>query len=202
MRKLRRPIAVIGAVFAAAIPLAGAAQAASANASSVPARTAVLSAAPHATRVTTPMKIVGFDAAVARAHGYVIRTDSRGRTYSVKAGAAATATPDNVVGGNCGSSYLWEFGVGNHAVDVQTGFSVNTPAVIFWWKYWMRDPGGTSNHTFGGGLNFEYGWKDDSRWGALTPGPANAWVDGGSDAILVDGVVCTTAGPGDSTYIY
>jgi hypothetical protein len=202
MRKLRRPIAVIGAVFAAAMPLAATAQAVPANASSVQARTTASSAAPHAVRVTVPMKIVGFDAAVARAHGYVIRTDSHGRTYSVKVGAAATATPDNTVYGNCGSSYLYEYAVGNHAVDIQTGFSVNTPAVAFWWRYWMHDLGGTSSHTFGGGLDFRYSWADDSRWGALTRGPASAWVDSGSDAILDNGDVCSTAGPRDSTVIY
>jgi hypothetical protein len=139
---------------------------------------------------------------VAKAHGYVIRTNSQGRAYSVKAGAAATATPDNKVYGNCGSSYLWEIAVGNHAVDVQTGFTVNIPAVVFWWRYWMHDRGGTSSHTFGGGLLRRYSWADDSRWGALTPGLANAWVDSGSDAILENGDVCSTAGPGGSTTIY
>lgn len=202
MRQLSRAIAAIGAVLAAGMVLAGAAQAAPASASAAPARAAATSASPHVVRVTVPMRIVGFDAAVARAHGYVIRTDSHGRMYSVKAGAATGPTPDNQVYGNCGSSYLYETAVGYHAVDVQTGFSVNVPAVAYWWRYWMNDPGGTSSHTFGGGLATRYNWADDSRWGALTPGPASAWVDGGSDAILVDGGVCTTAGPSDSTYIY
>jgi hypothetical protein len=204
MRKPARLAVSLGAVAAAATALAGAAQALPASASTVQARTA---AVPHVVKVTVPMKIAGFDAAVAQAHGYVIRTDARGRQYSVQAGAAAAAspaavTPDNAIGGNCGSSHLYEYAVGNHAVDIQTGFNVNTPAVAYWWKYWMRDPGGTSSHTFGGGLARRTSWADDSRWGALTPGPASAWVDTGSDALLENGDVCTSAGPSSSATIY
>jgi hypothetical protein len=203
MHKLPRPIAVIGAVFAAAMAFAGTAQAVPADASSVHARAATSSASPHVVRVTVPMRIVGFNAAVARAHGYVIRTDSHGRQYSVKAGAATAATPNNRVYGNCGSSYIFETPVGNHAVDIGTGFDVNTPAVAYYWKYWMADGGGTSSHTVGpNGLLRRTHWGENDRWGALTPGPADSWVDSGSDAILENGDVCSTAGPRDFTIIY
>lgn len=199
MRKFHKLAAVTGAVCAAATAIA--AMALPANAAPAHAQ-AASSAAVRVVKVTVPMKIVGFDEAVAKAHGYVIRTDAQGRQYSVKAGAAANPTPDNRVYGNCGDSWLYELAVGNHAVDIRTGFDVNTPAVAYWWKYWMRDLGGTSSHTFAGGLAFRNTWDDDSRWGALTPGPANAWVDSGSDAILDNGDVCVTAGPADSTTIY
>lgn len=202
MRKLSKPIAITGAVFGAVMALAGAAQAVPANASSVHARAAASPASPHTVRITAPMRITGFDAAVAKAHGYVIRTDSHGRAYSVKAGTASAATPDNRVYGNCGSSYIFETAVGNHAVDIQTGFDVSTPAVIYYWKYWMADGGGATSHDFGGGLLRRTHWGDDSRWGALTPGPADSWVDSSSDAILQNGDVCSTAGPSDVVYIY
>jgi hypothetical protein len=161
-----------------------------------------VTASPDGTRVTVPMTIAGFNAAVAKAHGYVIRTDAQGRQYSVRAGASDAVSPDNVIDGNCGSSYIYEYAVGNHAVDIQTGFNITTPAVAYWWKYWMRDRGGTSSHTHGGGLALRTSWSDDERWGALTPGFATSWVDTGSDAILDNGGVCTSGGPSASTTIY
>ena len=42
-------------------------------------------------------------------------------------------------------------GIGNHQVQITTGFTVSTPAVAYWWEYSMRDGGGTSSHTHGGG---------------------------------------------------
>lgn len=204
MRKFRKRAAVTGAVFAAATAVAALAQALPANAAPAHAQ-AASPAAVRVVKVTVPMKIVGFDAAVAKAHGYAIRTDAQGRQYSVKAGAAANAAPDDRVYGNCGDSWLYEFAVGNHAVDLETGFDVNTPAVAYWWRYWMHDLGGTTSHTYAGGLDFRNTWDNGpagQRWGALTPGPANAWVDSGSDAILDNGDVCATAGPADSTTIY
>jgi len=103
MRKLSRPIAVTGAVFGAVMALIGTTQAVPANASSVHARAAASPSSPRTVRITVPMRIIGFDAAVAKAHGYVIHTDSHGRAYSVKAGTASAATPNNRVYGNCGS---------------------------------------------------------------------------------------------------
>ncbi len=161
-----------------------------------------VTAAPDGTRVTVPMTITGFNAAVAKAHGYTIRTDAQGRQYSVKSGAGDAIGPNNVIDGNCGSSYIYEYAVGNHAVDIQTGFNITTPAVAYYWKYWMRDGGGTSSHSHGGGLALRTSWSDDERWGALTPGYATSWVDTGSDALLDNGGVCTSGGPSASTDIY
>ena len=216
MRKLTR---LAAGVVAAAAVAAGAVQALPAGASTAApdgtrvtatpdgTRVTVLdgtrvTASPDGTRVTVPMTIVGFNAAVAKAHGYVIRTDAQGRQYSVKAGAPNVVSPDNTVYGNCGSSYLYEYAIGLDQVDIKTGFTVNTPAVAYWWEYSMRDGGGTSSHTRAGGLAARPGWDDKERWGALTRGPARAWVVSGSDAILVNGDVCTSGGPSDSTTIY
>jgi hypothetical protein len=220
MRKPTKLAASAGVMVAAATIVAGAVQALPAGvATAAPAGTRVtatpdgtrvtavldgtrVTAAPDGTRVTVPMTITGFNAAVAKAHGYTIRTNAQGRQYSVKSGTADAVGPNNVIDGNCGSSYIYEYAVGNHAVDIQTGFNVNTPAVAYWWKYWMRDGGGTSSHTHGGGLALRPGWSDDERWGALTPGFATSWVDTGSDAILDNGGVCTSGGPSASTTIY
>lgn len=211
MRKPTKLAASAGVMVAAATIVAGAVQALPAGAATAAPNgtrvTAVLdgtrvTASPDGTRVTTPMTIVGFNAAVAKAHGYVIRTDAQGRQYSVKAGAPNVVSPDNTVYGNCGSSYLYEYAIGLDQVEIETGFTVNTPAVAYWWEYSMRDGGGTSSHTRAGGLAARSSWGDNERWGALTRGPASAWVDSGSDAILVNGDVCTSGGPSDSTTIY
>jgi hypothetical protein len=211
MRKPSRLAAGAGVMAAAVMVVAGVAQALPAGASTAVLDGTRVTASPDGTRVTAsadgtrvtvPMTITGFDAAVAKAHGYAIRTDAQGREFSVKAGAPAVATPDNTVYGNCGSSYMYEYGIGNHQVEIETGFNVSTPAVVVWWEYSMRDRGGTSSHTRGGGLDFQRRWADNERWGALTPGPASAWVNSGSDAILDNGDVCTSAGPSDTTTIY
>ncbi|HEX4254301.1 MAG TPA: hypothetical protein VH089_04380 [Streptosporangiaceae bacterium] len=208
---MRKPTRLAAGVVAAAAVAAGAVQALPAGASTAAPNgtrvTAVLdgtrvTASPDGTRVTVPMTITGFNAAVAKAHGYVIRTDAQGRQYSVKAGAPNVVSPDNTVYGNCGSSYLYEYAIGLDQVEIETGFNVNTPAVAYWWEYSMRDGGGTSSHTRAGGLAARSSWGDNERWGALTRGPASAWVDSGSDAILVNGDVCTSGGPSDSTTIY
>jgi len=57
------------------------------------------SAAPRpadpAAAVRGDMHVVGFDAAVARAHGYQIKTAANGRQYPARAGAASSAvSPD------------------------------------------------------------------------------------------------------------
>ena len=168
-----------------------------------PAHAAVTPApAPQRVEITIPMHVVGFDAAVARAHGYVIRTDAHGREYSVKAGASPDVTPDNLVWGLCGFSYLYYNALGNSKVEVNTGFAVAGLAVIYWWKYWMQDLGGTSSHIHSGGLDFQSSWDTTDTWPGMTPGPSTAWVDTGSDAILSSGAVCSSGGPSDTTTIY
>jgi hypothetical protein len=208
---MRKPTRLAAGVVAAAAVAAGAVQALPAGASTAaPDGTRVtaspdgtrVTASPDGTRVTVPMTITGFNAAVAKAHGYVIRTDAQGREYSVKAGAPNVVSPDNTVYGNCGSSYITEVGIGLHQVDISTGFTVYTPAVAYWWEYSMHDGGGTSSHTRAGGLARRSSWADKERWGALTPGPASAWVNSGSDALLENGDVCTSAGPSSYTTIY
>src|ERR1700760_546612 len=122
MRKASRLAASAGVLATAAVMAAGAVQALPAGAST---------AAPAGTRVTVPMTITGFDATVAKAHGYTIRTNAQGQQYSVKSGAAAAVSPNGVIDGNCGTSYIYEYAVGNHAVDIQTGFNIDAPAVAY-----------------------------------------------------------------------
>lgn len=59
------------------------------------------------------MRVAGFDPAIARAHGYLVRRAPNGTQYPVKAGSAVTVSPNKVVSGNCGFSYVCEYGIGN-----------------------------------------------------------------------------------------
>jgi hypothetical protein len=186
----------ITALMAVALPLTllSATAASAAAAPSAPASAQVV-------KTVVPMHIIGFDPAVARAHGYVIRTDSHGRQYSVKAGTKAGIIPRSVVYGDCGDSFLYYFNLGNRTVAVNTGFDVNFPAVYYWWKYYMVDKGGTSSHTHSGGLLLADSWSTRDQWGGMTPGPSYAFVAGNSYADLADGAVCTSGGPSDSITI-
>jgi hypothetical protein len=157
-------------------------------------------ASPQAVKVVVPLHIVGFDPAVARAHGYVIRTDSHGRQYSVKAGTKAGATPDNVVYGGCGDAFIYYYALGNRAVAVNTGWDVNFDAVYFSWKYYMVDRGGTSSHTHSGWL-LQSSWSTYDQWGGMTQGPSSAFVAANSYVDLADGVTCAPSGASASTTI-
>jgi hypothetical protein len=75
---------------------------------------------PTVTTVTA-MHVIGFDRDVAKANGFEIRTGADNKEYAV---AAGDVSPANVVSGNCGFSYVYEYGIGNRAIELYTGFSV------------------------------------------------------------------------------
>jgi hypothetical protein len=185
---------IVGIAILATIALSAAARVPQAAASRP-------SAAPHVVVAVVPMHITGFDPVVAKAHGYVIRTNAAGRQYAVKAGAKPGATPAGIVYGDCGSSWLYYVALGSRRVWVYTGFDVTAPAVYYWWRYWMLDNGGISSHTHSG-IQFSSSWSTTDTWGGMTAGWSEAWVDASSYAVLASGAVCTSAGPSDTTTIY
>lgn len=197
-RRLKRKV-IAGIAVLAAVALSTAA---------APAGTAAAATftppAPHVVKAVAGMHIVGFDAAVARAHGYVIRTDPRGRQYTAKKGTKAGATPDNwIVYGNCGYSWITYDALGNRRVVVNTGFDVYAPAIAYWWQYYMADNGGISSHTHPG-LALSNFWRlnPPDVWGGMTPGYSIAWVAASSYTILSNGAICSSLGPSASTDIY
>lgn len=193
MRKLLTAITLtIALAFSTSLGLTGSAHAATAPAP-----------APHRVEIIGHMHVVGFDAAVARAHGYVIRTDAHGRQYSVKAGSRAGAAPSDYIGTSCGTTYMWYNEQGNRTVKVDTGFNLLSHdwAVRYGWTYHMQDPGGTSTHTHSGALSFQLSWETVDYWGGMTPGYSTAWVDTSSYALLYTGVYCYSGGPSDWTTI-
>ncbi|SEC43327.1 hypothetical protein SAMN04489729_1562 [Amycolatopsis lurida] len=186
---MRRFFAVCSTVVAAAgLGVAGAAPAGAAGSTRV---------------VEGEMHIGRFDAAVAEAHGYEIRTRSDGTQYSVRKGAPADALPMNVVEGNCGRSWVWEDGIGNASVRLNTGFHVRNAVAARSWRVQLDDNGGTSTQPFSGGASGAY-WDETRIVPGLTRGPGYAVVrsDGSNFAILTDGAVCFSGGPSASTIIY
>jgi hypothetical protein len=154
------------------------------------------------TTVTTDMHVIGFDAAVAAAHGYEIRTGADGRQYSVKKESAdGTVNPLNVVSGNCGISYVYEYGIGNRAIELYTGYSVIRDVVRWHWQVRLDDRGGSSYRNYAGGVNLGI-WQVDQVIGGLTRGGARATVMSGQSYTVLDtGAVCVSGAPFDDTTI-
>lgn len=189
MRRLLVPI-VAAAVLALLAPAA---------ASAAPAAPAAIPA--KSFRVVRPMQVIGFDRAIAAENGFEIRTNSAGQEYSVPVGSDASATPNNTVYGDCGSSYVQITPVGNHKALIQTGFSVYTGAVDFDWIVHVIDNYGVSNKTWGGPLAFRSSWVGTNNFTSGGTGYASAEVTYGV-AFLWDGTICFSLGPFSSTYIY
>src|SRR5580704_10981411 len=125
-----RSLAVAGSLLAATFLLAAlpvSAQAGVSSASQAPPS--------HARLIKVGMHIVGFNAAVAKAHGYEIRTNARGMQYSVKIGSKESPDSDPVVYGRCGDSYIYYNWIGyrsgspHYGASTFTGYDVIAPAV-------------------------------------------------------------------------
>jgi len=154
--------------------------------------------------VRTEMHVVGFDAQAAAAHGYEIRTTLDGKQYSAKKTASATslaATPTSVIEGNCGLSYVYEYGIGNRAAELYTGYAVYQDVIYWRWQVRLDDRGGSSYRNYLGGPNLG-SWQVDQVIGGLAPGGARAMViPGNSWALLVNGAICTAGAASSSTTI-
>jgi ABC-type amino acid transport substrate-binding protein len=205
MESIRRIAAVFaGAALAAGLAV-GTAQAGESTA--IPATATATRTAQHGELISVPMKIVGFDPAVAKAHGYEIRTDAQGHQYSVKIGAkagsaAARVTPNNSLDGNCGTSYLWYYAIGNQAATLDTGFyNLPAPAIHYTWKVSVTDAIGTGVVPWSGILALRGSWEGQTVTHHGTTGYSTAKVTTGV-VELADGTNCVTLQPWDYTYLY
>lgn len=160
---------------------------------------------PKSASVTTPMHIVGYDRAVAEAHGYTIKTDAQGREYSVKSGSnVAVVTPNTTISGNCGSSTVTFVNIGNHQAKLGTSFAlsgIDGYAVDFHWHVDFIDNYGASYKEWGGGLDLRRTWAGSFTFTSRGAGIAWAELSTGSFAILEDGGVCYSGGPVAETNI-
>lgn len=174
---------------------------------SVPASAAnQLSPISTSTTSTSPMYVVGFDASVAAANGYEIRTDSQGRQYSVKIGSTAKVSPydTGIINGNCGTSYITFTSIGNNKANFQTGFGVFLGAAVYYgWYVSITNPFGSTAYSWGGGLFFRSTWESPVTT-YYTPyfGYTIAAVSTSSYATLSNGAICYSGGPQASDYIY
>src|SRR5206468_294222 len=118
-----------------------------------------------------------------------------------KGSASTGVTPFNVVSGNCGFSYVYEYGIGNRAIELYTGYSVISDVIRWHWQVRLDDRGGSSYRNYSGGANLGI-WQVDQVIGGLTRGGARALVIPGQSWTLLDtGAICTSGGPFDDTTI-
>jgi hypothetical protein len=152
------------------------------------------------------MTITRFDPAVAKAHGYEIRTDSKGHQYSAKIGSAAPLDGSNPgqpsLGGNCGYSNIYYGAVGSKQAHVETGYDVILPVVASDWWVYVTDDAGTGKLTFDNSENGTPYWGITVDTHHSTTGFSWAEVSTSSYVVLDDGGYCTSAGPWDSTILY
>jgi hypothetical protein len=166
---------------------------------SASAATRALPTPTHPSVTRTVMRIIGFDARVAAEHGYEVRSAPGGKQYLTKNGSS---TPDGVVSGPCGVSYVYEYGIGNRAVELYSGFSVIAPEVGGHWQIRLSDRGGTSFKNYNVAASANGIGQFTQVVGGLSKGPAQATVVGpASFAILDNGEVCYSGGPSATTTI-
>jgi hypothetical protein len=178
------------------------------------------------------MRLVDFDARVARAHGFEVVTLPDGSRASVPAAKAEAARKGEYIpasgvvrketsssggvsafgygaaAGDCGVSWVSLDARGGSAADLGTGMTLVPDAGDPWdvhWKVNITDNGGSSNQTYteyNGFIGF-LSWTAYARRLHLTPGWAFATVVWWqSYTITENGWVCWSLGPSASERIY
>jgi len=166
--------------------------------SAATAGTASAAAAPYTVRITVQMHVVGFDAAVARAHGYTVKTAPDGHQYSVAKGAIVPAT---TVPGNCGTATMDYTATGGKAATVYTGFTVDDGAWLFSWNVAVTDNAGVGTNSWGDYLASDHQWYVTWPTHHSVTGYSWAQVTSGS-AFLDNGDTCAAAPVSASTTLY
>jgi hypothetical protein len=183
-------------------------------------------------RITLGMHLVGFDAATARAHGYVVTTLPDGSTASVPAARAAdahagayrpaagvlantsgktgnTVSPDGygLKQGDCGDSWVELDAIGDARARLLTGMDLVVDSGGPWDVHWhvsIHDNGGSSTQNYGeqDGFLGAFSWTAYARGLGLTRGTAIAGVTSGSFTITGAGWICFSYSPTTAANIY
>ena len=213
---IRHFVAALAVTTAAAV--GGAAPAALASTGGAPAPTPTSSGTSNTHNVTPPasgimikagMHIVGFDAAVAKAHGYQIRTNAQGLQYSAKIGSVASPDSDPVKFGACGDSYIYYNAIGHRSVNPRyiastfTGYDVTAPVVEGTWQATYHDNAGSGTVTDYSATNGTPYWSTEYDTLHSTSGYSWGEVDPNRAFVVLDnGGLCYSGGPWDSTTLY
>ncbi len=155
---------------------------------------------------TAPMNIIGYDKAVAEANGFTIVTDQDGTQHSVPvtkqakaqvAAANSVVKPLNTVYGDCGTSSLYIQVKWATVLMVSTGYSVVLASVSHIWNVDGAVSSGTWSNGFSG-LNFSTTWSATHNVNVGNGAHGFGSVRPGSEATLINGVICASGGPSDS----
>jgi hypothetical protein len=157
------------------------------------------------------MYIGGFDAAVAKAHGYKIVTYANGDQQSVPVnpksylpkgpllvkatGKLSPATSGyDAVDGDCGDAWIYGAEITTAHIEIQSGFDVTEPAIAYRWVVSLSDANGTSHQTESGTLaersSWEHTWSDLYQYEYTIDQATTS-----SKAVLEDGSICYSGGP-------
>lgn len=186
---------LLAAVGGCAMVVAMSAGAASASTSAA----ASTSAHPSAVVITSPMKVVGFDKAVAAAHGFAVRENRDGQQFEVSRNGQAV--PGGTVGGDCGTSsvdILAQYSRLGYMIS--TGFHVAGRAVGYSWTVDVYGPQG-HQFSWGGGLFFRTSWSGSDVETVSRAGTYEAIVTSPAYALLDDGVICESLHPTSRTTV-
>jgi len=194
----------MGRPYARIISLAGVFAAALFAAASgvTPATASPVPTAPATTMVRVPMKVGGFDAKVAAAHGYALRKEANGATELVNV-RTGSMVPQNQIDGNCGYSWYylsnrsastWTFWTGFHI------YAIYGAGVDYTWHTHVAGPAGYSqSDDFGGILALKNTWESkNKRFHAFGARGTYSGVVSSGHAVTDLGFVCYTGHPSDT----
>jgi len=166
-----------------------------------PATASTVPAAPATTMVRVPMKVVGFDAKVAAAHGYALRKEANGATELVNV-RTGSVVPQDTVKGNCGYSWYYLSNRSASTWTFWTGFYIYPiygAAYDYTWHTHVTGPAGYSqSDDFGGLLEARARWESkNERFHAFGARGTYVGAVTSGHAITLLGFVCYTGYPFD-----
>ncbi|GAA2180843.1 hypothetical protein GCM10009785_13360 [Brooklawnia cerclae] len=160
---------------------------------------------------SVPLSVDHYDAAVAAAHGFEIRTRADGNQHPVPVTQEAQAiaaeyplvngVPDSGASpqgfdekeGPCGSAYVsLTRDLNNRDVYINTGFAVTAPVSYRSWSVQLMGTAGINHQPFSGGESPAV-WGDSRT--VFYPSGGIGYVTAGSHVMLVTGAVCYSYGP-------
>lgn len=148
------------------------------------AATSHQAATPQLEKTVVGLSVTGFDANVAKAHGYQVAEKGVGSYVVTKNGKSHTITTTaaarggaiarpfdiqqnwNTAYGNCGESWIGYYATGNRTADVYSGYQIYytmAQPVGYDWDISVADGAGVGSKEFYDGTS-SYGWSIDPYW--------------------------------------